>query len=229
MKSLVINLLAAWAGNIRSFVDGDIFRETNIDLSMGDVADRLGYIKTALDTLGSLAGDNSWSGNNEFVTDFGAGSGFKVSGSDNALFTVGVVLSQFLTVAGTVVVNGATLATGVATDLFIGATIQIATSAQETLADANATITKTMVTVPQITGNHVYTLPAVGASTGRLCFIRRPRSADAFTVQIIRPSDSASLGTLAVSKPGWMLAAVVGGNWKPVFWGTDWTGVMTDV
>lgn len=228
MKTLPI-ADTAWTPTVTTIQNGDGASESIMDTIFGVVAARLGYVKARLDDKSAIAGDNVMTGDNEFVTDFAGGKGFKVSGDDNALFTVGVVLSQFLTVAGTVVVNGATLGLSAATDLAIAGTIQLMSAAQETLADAPATITKTLVTVPQITASRVYTLPAVGGSTGRLCFFRRPRSADAFTVQLIRPSDSASLGTLAVSKPGWMLAAIVGGDWKAVFWGTDWTGVMTEV
>ncbi len=66
MKSIVINLLASWSGSIESFQDGDVFRESNIDLSMGSVANRLGFLKNAVDNAVSLANPNTFSAKQTF-------------------------------------------------------------------------------------------------------------------------------------------------------------------
>ncbi len=91
MKNLTISLVASWLGTIRTFQDGDIFRESNIDLHSGDVADRLGYLKTALDGKVALAGNNTYTGDQIFSpatltpTLFNEGIQFRDDGSGAAV------------------------------------------------------------------------------------------------------------------------------------------------
>src|SRR5690349_7675586 len=65
MKTLAI-AFASWIATVRTFQDGDVYRESSIDLQIADVCDRLGYLKTTLDGKGGLADNNEWNGQNEF-------------------------------------------------------------------------------------------------------------------------------------------------------------------
>lgn len=71
MKNLTINLAAAWDTFISTFQDGDVFRESQIDISMGTIANRLGWLKTALEAKPDLADNNNWTGVNTFVPSSG--------------------------------------------------------------------------------------------------------------------------------------------------------------
>lgn len=192
MKSLTISLAAAWAATIQSFVDGDVFRESNIDLQIASIGDRLGYLKTKADAAGYLAAAaQTWTG---LQTVSGAAGGIAISGDQ------GLVLS-----------GGGTLQCGVDAE-FTGPvacqdTIDINGALylpNATLADANATIaTYGLNRVPQLTANRSYTMPGGGGSTlavisasaagwvelqdanGAVIRITRSRTADAFTVTIL--------------------------------------------
>lgn len=63
MKNLTISLVAAWVATIRTFQDGDIFRESQIDLYSGDIADRLGWLKT---NKADLSAANTWTATQTF-------------------------------------------------------------------------------------------------------------------------------------------------------------------
>src|SRR3972149_6424632 len=67
MKAYTIDLGAAWAATIETFQDGNVFRETNIDLMADSIADRLGYLKAQSDTFVAV-GDNpvTWTGEHIF-------------------------------------------------------------------------------------------------------------------------------------------------------------------
>lgn len=66
MKNLVINLLAAPALVVRSFINGDSFEEANIDLMIGDICDHLGWLRTQVALKANLAGGNTFTGTQTF-------------------------------------------------------------------------------------------------------------------------------------------------------------------
>ncbi len=189
----------AWAPTIRTYQDGDFFEESNTDLVADDIADRLGYLKARDLESAKLAGNNAFTGDN---THAGTET---FSAPINLNFTTNLNDELIVDpVSGALDVQGVISITGT---LFL--------DNSETLADANASVTAIIASVPTLTADRTYTLPA--AVDGRLCFFRRPRTADAFRANLIRPSDSASMGQIAASNRGWLLCAVIGGDWKVVF------------
>lgn len=202
MKSTTINLGASWSGSIRTWQDGDIFRETNYDVVTGDLADRLGYLKTYADGKASLAGTNAWTGVNTF------------SPSGGGLISVILYRQVALVDAGTDAVEAA--------KTFIS-------KRKRTLPDADSAVTidaETFV-VPQITGNRTYTFGSYGGNAGRCCRIVRPRTADAFTVTI-KNSASATIAVIAASQQG-AVEIEYGwtSDWVPTFWTSNVSSIAT--
>jgi hypothetical protein len=228
MKTLTINTAAGWGAGVRSFLDGDIFRESNIDLSAGDIADRLGYLKAQSDASGKLAADQTWAGSNEFDTGTGGGAktisvtgdgdfvlenggGLQVaSGSDGGQWTA----SAFTTNADCdAQFNGILEAAG----RLIAASVS--------LSDASAALTGVLIhRVPQLTANRTYTLPSGAA--GQLALLKRTRTADAFTAAL--NDGGGAIGTISASSAGWILAMCTAGTtWVVVAWGGTVTGIST--
>lgn len=104
MKTLPIDTGAAWAGTVSTFVDGDVFRETNIDTCVDSIADRLGYLKTTVDGKASVGSNNVWTGTNAWgnTADFNAACSF------SADITLDKTGAQSITAANNV--TGLTLA-----------------------------------------------------------------------------------------------------------------------
>ena len=209
MKSVTINLAAAWSAAIQSFVDGDVFRESNIDLNAGAIADRLGYLKTTVDGKASIAGANTFTGNNEFDTDAAA---WEVSGGGDALFTCGLLDANCaLRARSHATVDGALT---LLTTLVINSHV---------LPDASGTIPATYVCyrVPALTGNRAYGTPAASPD-GKLLVFTRPGT-EAFTAGLT------SMGTVPSGQSGFIVAIVRGGAWVPVLWSSNITGLSTAV
>lgn len=209
MKSLAINLLASWSAAIQSFVDGDVFRESLIDLMSGSIADRLGYLKTAVDGKASLAGSNAFTGDNEFNTDV---SSWEVSGSGDALFTCGLLDANCnVRARSDATVDGAlTLLTTLVLNSHV-------------LPDASGTVPATYVCycVPTLTANRAYGTPAASPD-GKLLIFTRPGT-EAFTAGLT------GMGTVPSGQAGFIVAVVRGGAWVPVLWSSNITGLSTAV
>jgi hypothetical protein len=222
MKTLVINTLASWVATIRSFVDGDIFRESNIDLSMGDVADRVGYLKAQVDASGKLAGNNTWTGDNIFDTGTGPAKIFRITGDwDAEIFSP--LKAQTADFAEQVTFQDRAVVNGV---LELANVLEFTSNA--TLADANVAITTLVARVPATGNNRVYTLPA--GSAGQLCFVVRARAADAHTITIQDPSGSVTQGVMPASAASWMvLCANSSTSWRPLAWHSNVTSILATV
>lgn len=67
MKSTAINTGASMPASITTFQDGDVFRESAIDLMIADIADALGYLQNIADDAALLAGANTWTGLQTFT------------------------------------------------------------------------------------------------------------------------------------------------------------------
>lgn len=221
MKTLSIANVA-WVATIRSFVDGDIFRETNIDLSMGDVADRLGYLKATVDSKGGLATDNTWTQGNifdsggdtsaEFIVDGDADAILQGAGgfivNRNASFTGDVAFSEVLTITG-----GISLA-------------------PVTLADAAAVLdaTKFHHRVPTLNASRNYSCPPT-ASVGDGHTLRIEKLTTAATHEaIIKDADTVTtIAILTHTTQGWVEVVKRGSNWRVAAWGGNAASLSTGV
>lgn len=222
MKNLTISLLAAWGASIRSFVDGDLFRESTLDLLWGDLADRLGYLKTAVDGKPSLASNNTWTGDNTFDTGTGPYSNFIVTGDNGATFNTPLVCNSSFNSANNASMQGET---GFSGYTHIDGTLALSS---ENLGDANANVGQVVIhRVPQLTANRAYTLPALGAGyhDKDIHVIVRMRTADAFTVTV-QDATPTTLGVISASAAGW-IAVQYNSGWKVIAWGGTVTGLST--
>ncbi len=214
MKNVSINLAAAWDTFIRSFQDGNIFRESNIDLATGDIADRLGYLKNKADLAGYLAGTNVWTAANEFQ------STVTVTGGNDVDLTDAVLQAGNSNFAGEAEFDDVVhMQGGVAFNL-------------TTLADANATLAASTYEhrVPTLTANRVYTLPATtGLNDGHKILMARLRTADAFTATLQDPTGPTTLGIVSASTAGYIVATKKGSSWVVSQWGGTLTSLLTSV
>lgn len=203
MKNVTINTAAAWAGTFRSYQDGDIFRESNIDLSAGDLADRFGYLKTAVDAKPDLSDTNTWTGRQ--TIDLSAGGGG----------------SPYLTALQ--VIGEMYFSTNVSHNANSGLLMR-----EYALADSSTSLYPVAETfiVPQLTGNRVYTFNVAPAGNfGRRIRIVRRRTADAFTATIA--SGTGTLAIISASNAGWVdiEQSSAGGDWRVVAWGGTVTSI----
>lgn len=222
MKNVTINTAAAWVTTFRSWVDGDIFRESNTDLAAGDLADRLGYLKAQEALSAKLAADQTFTGSNTFAG--GATETFSVTGDTAAEFAAVNVNSSFsaldeVNLTGPVTVIG---------DAEFQAELTLAgylnLNDTTTLADANATIATALARVPTLTADRVYTLP--GAVNGRVVILTRPAGSGAFYARLNDPSAN-EIGRVPASTAGWIVAHVSGGVWKAAMWSSTATNIAT--
>lgn len=202
MKNLTINLLAAWAATFRTFQDGDAFRESNIDLMSGDLGDRIGFLKTALDGKGDLEASNTWTENQIFEGSLTI---------DGDATVAGAVGTGNLTVDGDEGVNGA---------LSYGDSAQHGVVLRyETGADAAATYNASSdhIRVPTLTGNRIWTIEDDPAPRdGAEITIYRPGN-DAFTLTIRRETALGGVTTLGVFDGSvygtWLKILFTSGHW----------------
>lgn len=223
MKNVTINTAASWGASFRSFQDGDIFRESNIDLQAGDLADRLGYLKAQSDASGKLAADQTWTGSNEFDTGSGGGAE-TISIIGDGDFNVERINVSSGTDGG--VWNASTFQVNADCDGAFNGILEVAgrlVSASETVADAAAALTGVLIhRVPTLTANRIYTLPSGAA--GQLALLKRTRTADAFTAAL--HDGGGAIGTISASNAGWILAMCTSGTtWVVLAWGGTVTGI----
>ncbi len=205
MKNVTINTAAAWAGTFRSYQDGDIFRESNIDLSAGDLADRLGYLKATVDAKPDLDDANVWTEPQTIDGSVFSGSAYLV-----AQHVIGEV----------------TFAESPDVDAYHSGVLH----RELVLGDSSSSHYPTDDTfvVPQLTGNRVYTFNTVPVgNAGRRIRIARRRTADAFTVTIA--SGTGTLAIISASNAGWVdiEQSSAGGDWRVVAWGGTVTSIDT--
>ena len=219
MKSVTIptGVATAWSGTFRSFVDGDIFRESNIDLNAGDIAERLAYLKDRADIAVTTTGTQTITGIKTFNTDAGP---LTITGVDDFACAATATFGAAVAFNAEVAAND---------NLLAAAAFGIST---ETLADAAAALSAAAVVhrVPTLTANRVYTLPATVTAEGQLMFIVRNRTADAFTVTL-QTSGATTIGVISASSAGWILVrgTTSGNTWRLVAWGGTVTSLDTTV
>ncbi|MBK6515812.1 MAG: hypothetical protein IPG04_17355 [Polyangiaceae bacterium] len=201
MKNVTINTAAAWAGTFRSYQDGDIFRESNIDLSAGDLADRLGYLKATVDAKPDLDDANVWTEPQTIDGSVWRGSPTCGPAGHRRALRVAERRRQ-----------------------------QRRPDREHALGDSSSSHYPTDDTfvVPQLTGNRVYTFNTVPVgNAGRRIRIARRRTADAFTVTIA--SGTGTLAIISASNAGWVdiEQSSAGGDWRVVAWGGTVTSIDT--
>lgn len=229
MKTITINTGAAWGASVSSWQDGDIFRETNADTVSTSFADRLGYLKAQSDASGKLAADQTWAGSNEFDTGTGVGAKtISVTGDGDFALENGGGLRVATGTEGVRASSSEFVVKPLCEAIFEGPIRLDGNSfsaSQETLADANASLTGVLIhRVPQLTANRTYTLPS--GTLGQLSLLKRTRTADAFTAAL--NDGVGAIGTISASSAGWILAMCTAGTtWVVVAWGGTVTGIST--
>lgn len=225
MKTVSLNLAASAPTGISSFQDGDIFRESIIDLQAASLADALGWLKAQALAAGYLAADQTWTGSNTFAT--GTGGGTKtIAITGDGDFNVERIRVATGTDGGawdasTFVVKGAVEATFECVPLFAAGLA----AESETVADAAASLTGVLIhRVPQLTANRVYTLPS--GAPGQLALIKRTRTADAFTVTL--NDGGGAIAQISASAAGWILAmCTTTTTWVVLAWGGTVVSIST--
>jgi hypothetical protein len=193
MKTVSISLVAAWAATLRWFQDGDVFRESQLDLMMGDVADRLGTLKTLVDGKATLAANNSWSGNQTFDGDVSCTGGFAATTVD---------CSGISCTGGTSFPNDPVA--GVERRILLGSD-----------APMNITAAYDQVRIPVLSANRVYTLKHTGVNApreGAKIEIVRNGNGDAFTLTVKR-EDATTIGIFIASTAAHATYTFHGGKW----------------
>ncbi len=209
MKSLTINTGAAWVATLETYQDGDVFRESNIDLQAASVANHLGYLKTAVDGKASLSGPT-------FNTD---SADFTVEGAGDAIFDSALIANAGVALNNDVTVNAPAA-------FLAGVSLSVVT-----VADAAATIDAavTQNRVPVITAARIYTLPATtGLVDGHLVLVTRPGTA-AFTVTVNDPTGPTTMGVIPDSQAGWILCVKRSTSWRVAAWHVNTTSLHATV
>lgn len=208
MKSILGNALAAWANTILSYNDGDVLRESTLDTVIQSTADRLAFLKAAVDGRAKLTGDNSFAGNQVWV-------------SGSAIFGVPVEFTQGIDATGQPLIVGDISADSLTFSTGQGGAKKrpfILPDADHTLASVN----HDRYRIPALTAARVYTLTNSAVYNGRVVRFTRPGN-EAFAVRI-RESSAAPgvyIGTLASGNKGWHDFLCDGGVWKSDGWIQD--------
>lgn len=217
MKNVTINTGASWSGTFRSFQDGDIFRESNIDLQSGDLADRLGYLKAQLDGKGALASANAWTSTNSFAAVSTFAADLNGSGTHELLFT------GWNMEIGPIACDGALTFPEARAD---GQSLRVHTE-----SDADATVdwgAYDEVRVPQTTASRTYTLSGSTPREGARVRVYRARNTDAHTVTIKTPGGAATLAVMDASAASWV-DLTYDGAWKVSGFSQDISSLLASV
>lgn len=223
-KTVTINLAAPWSAGVSMPQDGDIFRESNLDVWLGSYADRIGYLKTReveleADKAGA-ASDMVWSGShifNKALTPVEFAQGLLVSALGVEVTGGGVAVSN-----GNITVGGGLLTFSNA----VGSGQVYRTS---TGSDAAFTIDATYDEwrVPQLTSSRIWTVDSTPApNNGRRLRVTKVRN-DAFTLTL-RREDATTIAVLDSGVIG-CVELVYMGSWKVSFFGPGVSGVNTDI
>lgn len=193
MKTIVIDLGAAWDINLKTWQNGDKFREPQTDEVSEDIGNKFGFLKTYADGKASLDGaSNVWQGT-QVIQPLSGGT------------LVGLTLYREMHFVD----SGTSPAEATRAGLHYRETV---------LTDANVTLNPDadVFIVPQITANRTYKFAGYGGNDGRRIRVVRPRTADAFTVTIqdggsvtacVFPSSAAAWVDLeyrALKSPSWL-------------------------
>ncbi len=212
MKTIAINTGASFPAGLSALQDGDQFRESNTDQTAQDTADGLGYLKGQLDGAAWESNNGTYTGQNTFTDTV------TVDGADLVLDN-GAVLD-----AGAGQFNGTLTAADMAY-LRGGVAVAVQTGGDgATVISPNVTV----VRVPAISQNRVYTLPSVvGLTDGHLVIVRRVDTTAAYTLTVQDPTGPTTLGVISASAAGWLAFFKAGANWRLLMWGGTVTSLST--
>lgn len=177
MKNFLINITAIWATTLSTWQDGDIFRETQTDLVISDIGDRLGYLKTALDLKPDLSDTQTWTGLNTFHPSTGL---------------PGIKVYKELTFPDPATELAAALTAGI-----------IHRERAMANADGIEAPNAEVLVVPAINANRLYTIGSYGGNDGKRVRVRRPRTGDAFTVTL-QDAGSNAICVIPASQHAWV-------------------------
>ncbi len=214
LKTIALNLAASEPTGVRSWQDGDIFRESNCDLPTTDIVDALGWLKTTLSFKVAPADDVDFSGTINFT---GAVVFDETTGLIPVEFNTGILINAL---GLEVTSGGITCSAGNISlqggELTYSSTVSSGTVHRVTTGtDAALTITAAAdeYRCPQLTANRVWTVDNTPApTTGRRLRVSRPRTADAFTLTIQR-EDTTTLCVFASMASGYVDLIYFGGQW----------------
>ena len=215
MKSITINVAAAWAGTLTVWQDGDILRETNTDTVYTAIANRLGYLKAQSDTFVAVDDDPvTWTGTHTFAT---------TTIDELHVLSGGTLVGTWSNVGSMTFASTKNVT-------FVGEGAGVLGRRSEG-SDAATTFTTAadVVSVPTLTANRVYTARSTGPvpSFGAQVRVVRARTADAFSLEI-RREDATSLATISASAAGWVDLFFTT-KWIVVGYGGTVTGINTDI
>lgn len=206
MKSVAITV-AAWVASFSTWQDGDVFRESQIDIISGEMADRFGYLKNALDGKASLSGTNTWTAMQTIQPSDGGAP-------------IGLRLYRELHFVSTATSPGEATRAGLHHRKVI-------------LPDVDGTYAPDGDTfiVPQTGGNRIYRFGPNGGNDGRRIRIVRPRVGDAQTVTV-QDSGSNTIAVFPSGAAGWIdieFDVSKTPQWLPVSWSSTLTSVVQTV
>lgn len=192
----------AWDDVIVSFEDGDVFRESLLDLNVGSIADRLGYLKATLDTKPDVDDDIEFTGTVTFSGD----AVFIAPGGGTSEVTGELSVSGTLN-AASLSVNGTVLANDGYQEI-----THILANADETVSADSYQVFR----VPVITGNRIYTV-SNPTNPGVALKFSKPHVAG-FSATIKR-ADTTTLAILDASERSALTIRSIGSKWVV----EDWT------
>lgn len=223
MKTLPIDDTGAtWNPVLVTWTDGEIFRETRTDVVSEDISEHLGYLKEQEALSAKLAGDQVFTGNNEFVTS--AGNGFEISGDQNVILSGAVgLVGTFATFTGAL--NSSDTAIGM-NAARLTTTGKLCLASIETMSDAAGTISAIVSNIPTLTANRIYSLQAGGGDNGRIAIVRRSGTA-AFTATLNDDLGN-TMGIIPASQAGWIVCIfrTTDARWVPILWSGNVTSIL---
>lgn len=212
MKTITIDTGAAWDTTISTWDDGDVFRETNIDIVSTDIADRLGYLKATLDTKPDVSDDLEFTGEVEF-----SGAQFVVSAGDITMGATGN-----FTLQGTVDCDVINATSFVAAQGGVAQNVLLLSDAAQNI-DCNQ---NQILRVPVLTANRIYTFNEPPEASIEITVTKAQSSA--FTATF-RRADSTVLAIIDASVPGWIRFHANGTKILVSAWSAGVSSINTDV
>lgn len=219
MKNVTINTSAPWVATFRSYQDGDVFRESVIDLQAGDLADRLGYLKAQVDNSAKLTSPNTFTAPATMTVQ--AGATFEQTVNIYGALTTGAAASF----------GGGNVSFDADGDLvFASSHLAGVATRYQLCADANETrdASNDELRVPTLGANRTYKLdntppPRTGA---RIRVTKAVAEADTLTVQ---REDGTTLAVLGAGSSGAAWADFIyTTKWIVSAWGGDVTSIHAD-
>lgn len=221
MKNITINLAATWSTTIKQWEDGDVFREAGgFDLVYPTIADRLGWLKTAVDAKPDTSDDLEFTGEVEFT-----GDSLRLAPAGNFVLDPGdgqTNISGEVTISGTVNCDSVSASGVVVAQRGYSEVTHL-------LADANESVSSNdyqVFRVPAITGNRDYTL-ADPTETG--VEVRFTKATTAGFTATIKRNNGTTLAILAAGAQAAVTLRSIGSKWLVEHWTANVSSINADV